>query len=207
MDLSCRSTPTIQSSGASDEKAALCERREQAAREKKFEEWLGAVPARAGAAELHSLSPEEKCALNAIFDVEKWEQDNTPCQRSDPLPCKLPCTTTPAEALTEVVQTGVKRKREESSDEDCTPRKPAYQVPTPTLGHRVREMRVSQDVWAHICTVHGLNGPGLIRQEPAPVPIVCGWYGCTHSSITVEMHEHWKQEHEAEVRPGLCDRW
>ncbi|KZT63126.1 hypothetical protein DAEQUDRAFT_221841 [Daedalea quercina L-15889] len=214
--------PIFRFDSTSDEDEALCERREQAAREKKLEEWLGSVPALAGSPELLPLSPEEECVLSAIFDVEKWEQDHTPHQRSYTFPSKPPCLTAPAEAFTEVVQTAVKRKREESGDEDCGPRKPACpgrrvregpQAAPRSRAHKEHRCRwrygdgqlctfkgVSQDAWAHVRTVHGLNGPGLIRQEPAPVPIVCGWHGCTHPSIAAEMHEHWKQEHEAEVK-------
>ncbi|KAH9912129.1 uncharacterized protein B0H18DRAFT_961366 [Fomitopsis serialis] len=62
---------------------------------------------------------------------------------------------------------------------------------------------VAEDGWAHVRHVHGLQD--LVRPEPAPTPVQCGWGPCTFTAYPSEILEHWTNTHRrvlAETLPS-----
>ncbi|KZT63232.1 hypothetical protein DAEQUDRAFT_781183, partial [Daedalea quercina L-15889] len=163
----------------------VSERRQQAAREVRFEEWLSSTPERM--APLVTVDAEH--IVGNIFDFNKWEEDCNSGASSSRV--------TVDALVTRESRTGEKRKREESSDEDCT---------SLTLDCSTRRIRAapqshsrnrdyleyacswkldgdagvcgfsgkSHYVWRHIRAVHGI--PALV--EPATDQVRCNWDGC-----------------------------
>ncbi|KZT66731.1 hypothetical protein DAEQUDRAFT_436948 [Daedalea quercina L-15889] len=118
--------PIFRFDGSEDEDVALSERKQQAAREVRFEEWLSSTPERMAPLVSYDLTVDEEHIVDNVFDFNKWEEDCNSGASSSRV--------TVDALVTRESRTGEKRKREKSSDEDCT---------SPTLDCLTRRIRAA----------------------------------------------------------------